>query len=70
MTEDFIAGPFSEASVKAKLDVWRAQVADGIADDPLMDSAHWESSVDALLADLPKFHSNVSLMMMNGLISE
>jgi len=47
-----------------------AGVAVDIAEfDALVDSAHWQSSVDALLADLPKFQSNVSLMM-NGLIDE
>ncbi|HKO53648.1 MAG TPA: CotH kinase family protein [Polyangiaceae bacterium] len=69
MTEAFIAGPFSQASVKAKLDQWRAQISGAIEEDPLIDSAHWQTSVDALLADLPKFQSNVSLMM-NGLIAE
>jgi len=69
MTEAFIAGPFSEASVKAKLDAWRAQIEGAVEDDPLMDSAHWQTWVDALLTDLPKFHSNVSLMM-DGLITE
>jgi hypothetical protein len=69
ITEEFIAGPFSEARVKAKLDAWRAQIAEAIEDDTLVDSAHWQSSVDALLTDLPKFQSNVSLMM-DGLINE
>jgi spore coat protein CotH len=69
MTEAFIAGPFSEASVKAKLDAWRAQIAEAVEDDPLLDSAHWQSWVDALLADLPEFHHYVSLMM-SGLIRE
>jgi hypothetical protein len=40
MVERFIAGPFSEASVRAKLDAWRAQITDAIQDDPLVDSAH------------------------------
>jgi hypothetical protein len=69
ITDEFIAGPFSEARVKAKLDAWRAQIAGSIEEDALVDSAHWQNSVDALLADLPKFQSNVSLMM-NGLIDE
>ncbi|HYQ43856.1 MAG TPA: CotH kinase family protein [Polyangiaceae bacterium] len=68
-TEQFIAGPFSEANVRAKVEAWRAQIADAIQDDPLLDSARWQASVDALLADLPKFQSNVRLMM-SGLISE
>jgi hypothetical protein len=67
--EQFIAGPFSEASVRAKLDGWRAQIADAIQDDPLVDSTRWQASVDALLADLPKFQNNVRLMM-SGLIAE
>jgi len=69
ITEDFLAGPFSETRVKAKLEAWRDQIAESIEDDPQLDSAHWHSSVDALLADLPKFHSNVHLMMA-GLIEE
>jgi len=69
IAEAFVAGPFSDASVRAKLELWRAQIADGIADDPLIDSSHWQSSIDALLADLPKFQSNVSLMM-SGLIAQ
>jgi len=69
ITDEFIAGPFSETRVKAKLQAWRTQIASSIEDDALVDSAHWQSSVDALLADLPKFHSNVRLMMA-GLIDE
>jgi len=68
-TEQFIAGPFSEANVRAKVEAWRAQITDAIQDDPLLDSARWQASVDALLADLPRFQSNVRLMM-SGLISE
>jgi spore coat protein CotH len=69
IAEAFVAGPFSDARVRAKLELWRAQIAAGIADDSLIDSSHWQSSVDALLADLPKFQSNVRLMM-SGLIVE
>lgn len=69
ITEAFIAGAFSEQNVKAKLDAWQTQIADAIKDDPLVDSAHWKTSVSALLADLPKLHANVRLMM-NGLITE
>jgi len=69
ITEAFIAGAFSEASVKAKLDAWQTQIAAAIQDDPLVDSAQWKASVAALLADLPKFQSNVRLMM-SGLIAE
>jgi hypothetical protein len=69
ITEKFIKGPFSEASVRKKVDAWRAKIADAIEDDPLVDYAHWQRSVAALLADLPKFQSNVQLMM-NGLISD
>ena len=69
ITDEFLAGPFSEQSVTAKLDEWSAQIADAIEEDPLVDSDHWRSSVDALLADLPNFHANVTLMM-NGLIEE
>jgi hypothetical protein len=69
ITEAFIAGPFSEASVRAKVEAWREQIADGIQDDPLVDSAHWQSSIDALLASMPELQSNVSLMM-NGLVPE
>jgi hypothetical protein len=35
----------------------------------LVDSAEWQSSVDALLAELPDLQANVSLMM-SGLIAE
>lgn len=69
MTDDFIAGAFSEKSVKAKLDAWQSQIADAIQDDPLVDSAQWKESVAALLADLPNFQNNVRLMM-SGVISE
>lgn len=69
MTEAFIAGPFSEPAVRAKLDAWQSQIADAIADDPLVDATHWQSSVDAVLADLPNFHRNVSTVM-DGLIPE
>ncbi len=66
---EFIAGPFSEASVLAKVETWRNQMADAIEEDPLVDSAHWQTSVDNLLADLPRFQNNLSLMM-SGLITE
>lgn len=69
MTEAFISGAFSEKSVKARLDAWQAQIAEAIADDPLVDSDHWKASVAALLSDLPNFHKNVRLMM-SGLIPE
>ena len=69
ITEDFLAGPFSEARVKAKLEAWRDQIAESIEDDSQLDSAHWHSSVDALLAGVPEFHRNVHLMMA-GLIEE
>ena len=69
ITEDFIAGPFSEASVRAKIDAWRAQIAEAVEDDPLVDAAHWDTWTNALLADIPNFQRNVSLMM-NGLIAE
>jgi hypothetical protein len=68
-TEAFLAGPFSEASVRAKVDAWRAQLADAVEADPLVDKAHWQTWVDALLADLPRFQGNVRLMM-GGLIPE
>jgi hypothetical protein len=69
MADAFIAGAFSQASVKAKLDAWRTQIATAIEDDPLVDSAHWAGSVDALFASLPSLHGNLSLMM-SGLIAE
>jgi hypothetical protein len=55
--------------VRAKIDAWRAQVADAIQDDPLIDSAQWQGSVDTLLANLPQFQRNVQ-SMMSGLIAE
>ena len=69
ITDTFIAGPFSEQSVTAKVEAWRTQIASAIEDDLLVDSSHWQESVDELLADLPNFHTNVSLMM-SGLIEE
>jgi len=68
-TRAFLEGPFSEASVRAKLDAWRAQITDAIADDPLVDAANWEAAVEALLANHPNFQRNVTLMM-DGLIQE
>jgi len=69
IAQDFIAGPFSEESVTAKLEAWRAQIADAIEQDPLVDRAQWEAAAEALLADLPNFHHNLRLMM-SGLIDE
>jgi hypothetical protein len=69
IAEDFIAGPFSEASVSAKVEAWRNQIAEAIEEDPLVDGAHWQSSVDDLFDDLPKFQENLTLMM-SGLITE
>lgn len=69
IADAFIAGPFSEASVGAKVEAWRAQIAEGMQEDPLVDSAQWQSSVDALLADVPRLQQNLSLMM-SGLISQ
>jgi spore coat protein CotH len=69
IAEAFIAGPFSETSVRTKLDAWQAQIATAIDDDPGVDSTQWQTAVDALHADLSHFQGNVSLMM-DGLISE
>jgi len=69
ITEAFLAGPFSEASVRAKVEKWRTQIATSVEDDPLVDAVNWQTYVDALLADLPKFQGNVRLMM-SGLIAE
>ena len=69
MAEELISGAFAEQSVRAKLDAWQTQIADAIEGDPLVDRAHWEASVAALLADLPKLQENVRLMM-SGLIAE
>ncbi|MBN1611949.1 MAG: hypothetical protein JW940_35285, partial [Polyangiaceae bacterium] len=69
IADAFIAGPFSEQSVADKLEAWRAQIADSIEEDPLVDSAQWQSSADALLASVPSLQKNLSLMM-SGLIAE
>jgi len=69
IADAFVAGPFSEENVRAKVEAWRAQIAGAVEDDPLVDDANWQNYVEALLADLPKFHSNVKLMM-SGLIPE
>jgi hypothetical protein len=69
IADGFIAGPFSDQSVAAKLEAWRAQISDAIKEDPLVDSTNWQGAVDALLANSPKFRGNLSLMM-SGLINE
>lgn len=69
ITDDFIAGPFSEKSVALKLEAWRAQIAEAVEEDPLVDHTKWQEAVDNLLADLPHFQDNLSLMM-SGLIEE
>jgi hypothetical protein len=43
MADAFIAGAFSEQSVKAKLDAWQTEITGAIEDDPLVDSAHWRA---------------------------
>jgi hypothetical protein len=69
IADAFVAGPFSDASVNAKIKTWRTQIADAMKDDPTIDSNQWQASVDALLADMPKFRSNL-LKMMSGLIRQ
>jgi hypothetical protein len=69
IADAFIAGPFSEQSVATKLNTWRAQIADAISEDPMVDSTNWQTAVDDLQAKVPKFHGNLSLMM-SGLITE
>lgn len=69
ITAAFLSGPFSEASVRTKLDAWRAQIAGAVEDDALVDATKWQSAVDALIAELPSLHANVTLMM-NGLVPE
>jgi spore coat protein CotH len=69
MADAFVAGPFSEQSVSAKIETWRAQIAAAMAEDPLADSAHWQTWVGNLRADVPKFQNNLRLMM-SGLITE
>jgi hypothetical protein len=66
---ELIDGPFSESSVSTKVETWRTQIADAIEEDPLVDSAKWQTAVDSLLADLPRFQNNLTLMM-SGLITE
>jgi hypothetical protein len=39
------------------------------AEDPQADSSHWQTWVDNLQADMPKFRNNL-LLMMSGLIPE
>jgi hypothetical protein len=69
IADAFIAGPFSAQSVAAKLDAWRAPIADAVSEDPMVDSAKWQSAVEDLQASLPNFQRNLSLMM-SGLINE
>ncbi len=66
---EFIDGPFSTTNVSAKVEAWRMQLAAAIEEDPGVDSAHWESYADQLLADIPRFQANLRLMM-DGLITE
>jgi hypothetical protein len=69
IAQTFVAGPFSEASVAAKIGAWQAQIADAVGEDPGVDSAHWQTWVDNLRADLPKLQGNL-LLTMSGLIPE
>ena len=69
IADAFITGPFSEPSVTAKLDAWQSQIADAISEDPLVDHAQWQSSIDELRANLPTLQDNLSLLM-SGLIAE
>jgi hypothetical protein len=69
MAEAFLAGPFSVASVDAKLNAWQSQVATAVKEDPLIDSSKWQGAVEDLRATLPKLRANLSLMM-NGLIKD
>jgi spore coat protein H len=66
---EFLAGPFSEATVKTKLDGWKAQIGQAIGEDPGVDPARWNASVDDLIGNLPKLRANVQLMM-SGLIQQ
>ena len=67
VADAFMAGPFSESAVTAKLEAWRSQIADDIADDPLVDDAQWLEAVDDLLATIPQLRANLALMM-SGMI--
>lgn len=69
IAQEFIEGPFSDKSVSAKLGTWRAQIETAMREDPLVDSSHWQGWVDNLQADMPKFRTNL-LLMMSGLIPE
>jgi len=69
IADAFIAGPFSQQNVTAKLSAWRTQIAGAMGEDPLMDTAQWQSAVDSLVASLPKLQANLSTMM-SGMISE
>jgi hypothetical protein len=69
IADAFIAGPFSVESVTAKIETWRAQIAEAISADPLVDTVQWQISVDDLGATLPKLQGNLRLMM-SGLITE
>jgi spore coat protein CotH len=69
MADAFLAGPFSESSVDAKLTAWRKQVEASVKEDSLMDSTKWQGAVDDLRSALPKLRANLSLMM-SGLIHD
>lgn len=69
MADLFLAGPFSETTVTAKLEAWRSQIAEAIEEDPLVDSTQWRGAIDDLLATLPKLRANLRLMM-SGLIRQ
>jgi hypothetical protein len=69
LADTFLAGPFSAASVDAKLNAWRNQVAAAVKEDPLMDSTQWQGAVEDLRATLPKLRANLK-QMMGGLIQD
>lgn len=69
MADSFLAGPFSAASVDAKLTAWRSQVAAAVKEDPMMDSTQWQGAVEDLRATIAKLRSNLTLMM-SGLIKD
>lgn len=51
-SQELLDGPFSEATLMARIDFLAGVIADAVAEDPDLDLAAWQTAVDALRADV------------------
>jgi len=68
--QQFLNGPFSDATLRRKIDAFRSRIAPIVVQDPMFDVAAWSSGVDALKANIPRLRGDFTALLAEGLIEE